>query len=161
MNQTAVRSRARWTLAVVFTVFLALNVAILSMAAIAAFHSDWDRLPPHISADTPMGLRLGILAVIIFASWFFARALYRLLVGEEVLPSDSLSPAYGLLSYLVLVGAAYCFLGFGTWLWLPVLFLLVLIWTLLALWSLVGSRAMVAALCIALLTVIVIIFVFD
>ncbi|HKV91294.1 MAG TPA: hypothetical protein VJW20_01965 [Candidatus Angelobacter sp.] len=161
MNQTAVKSRARWTLATIFTVFLTLNVAILSMAAIAAFHGDWDRLPPHIGADTPMGVRLGILAVILLASWFFARALYRLLVGEEVLPSESLSPAYGLLSYLVLVGAAYCFLGYGTWLWLPVFFLLVLIWTLLALWSLVGSRAMLGGLCIALLTVIVIIFLFN
>jgi hypothetical protein len=161
MNQTAIKSRARWTLAVIFTAFLALNVAILSMAAIAAFHNDWERLPPHISADTPMGLRLVILAIVTLASWFFARSLYRLLVGEDVPPSASLSPAYGLLSYLVLVAAAYCFLGYSTWLWLPILFLLVLVWTVLSLWALVGWRAMVAALCVAAVTVIVIFFVLD
>jgi hypothetical protein len=161
MYQAATNNRARWTLAVIFIVFLAVNVAILSMAAIAAFHADWDRLPPHIGADTPMGLRLAILAVVMLASWFFARTLYRLLVGEEVRPSESLSPAYGLLSFLVLVAAAYCFLGFGTWLWLPVLFLVVLVWTVLALWTLVGARWIATALGIALITVIVIILVLN
>jgi hypothetical protein len=82
--------------------------------------------------------------------------LYKMLVrGDEALQVNGVSPreavgsALSLLSYLLLVVCAYAFLGMGVWYWLPVLFLVVLVWSLLSIWSLVGWLPMLAALALA------------
>lgn len=151
MQAVIAPTRARWTLMLIFTVFLIVNVIVVCMAAVAAIRGNVSLLPPHLDADTPMGIRFAIVLVTGFAAWFLAQMLYKQLVKERVTPADSISPAMGLLSYLLLIGAAYAFLGFGSWLWLPFLFVVVFIWTILSLWSLVGWIAMVSAIAMAVL----------
>jgi hypothetical protein len=151
MQVVAAPPRARWILMVIFTTFLIVNVVVVCMTALAAIRSGGSHLPPHLDADTPMGVRFAVVLIAGIAAWFFAQMLYKQLVKERVAPADSVSPSMGLLSFLVLIAAAYSFLGFGSWLWLPFLFIIVFIWTLLSLWSLVGWIAMICAVVLAAL----------
>jgi len=152
MNGSIAASRARWTLATVFTVFLLINVVVLTLAFLAQLRNDPSKLPPHLGEEVSVGVRLLVIAIGAVFSWFLARMLFKHLVVQDVSPGDSVGPAYSLLSYLLLVLAAYSFLGFGTWLWLPGLFLIVLVWSLISLWSLVGWLPMIVALVLAALT---------
>jgi O-antigen ligase len=150
MAELVERSRARWMLAVMFTAFLLVNVVILTMTFIAGLRGDPSRLPPHMGEEVSLGVRMGLVVVGLLASWFFARMLFQLLVNREDRPSQAVGPSLSLLAYLALLVMAYSFLGFGTWLWLPVLFLFVLVWSMLSLWSLVGFGLMLVGLCVAL-----------
>ena len=143
MNGQVAVARARWTLAVVFTVFLLANVVSVSM--LFTHH-----LPPHFESDVPIGMRLGLVLLACVIAYVLAQMLYKLLVRETVPASDAAQPAMSLLAYLVLIAATFGFLGLGSWLWLPVLFLLVVIWTVLSLWHLLGWKFMIGILVLAI-----------
>jgi len=150
MNGSVAAPRARWILAFIFTLFLLLNVVIISMVLTAVFEHDLVRLIHLVlNENAAMGLRVGLVLLAAIVAYFLAQQLYRLLVRENVPASEAVSPSMGLLSYLVLIIAAYGFLGLGSWIWLPVLFLLVLLWTVISLWSLLGWLFMTVILLIA------------
>jgi hypothetical protein len=150
-----VAARARHTIALLFTIFLLINVVVLTMAALSVATGNLLLLPPHLGADTATGARLALLLVGGAAAWFFARMVFQLLVNAEVGVEDAVGPSFSLLSYLILIVAAVTFLGSGSWLWLPVFFLIVLVWSVVTIWGLVGGAVTIAGLAVALLGAIV------
>ncbi len=149
MSGAVAATRARWILAFIFTLFLVLNVVMISMIVMSVIHHEPRFLPPHLGPDVAFGERLGLVIIACVVAYFLAQQLYRLLVREDVPPSESVSPSMGLLAYLVLIVATFGFLGLGSWIWLPVVFLLLFIWTVVGLWSLLGWLFMVCILLLA------------
>jgi hypothetical protein len=140
----------------IFTVFLIINVVVLTMAVLTRLRPGPGPQLLVMGPEVSLGVRLGVVLIVAVASWLFAQMLYKMLVrGDEALQVNGVSPreavgsALSLLSYLLLVVCAYAFLGMGVWYWLPVLFLVVLVWSLLSIWSLVGWLPMLAALALA------------
>lgn len=150
MSGLAMARRTRVSVTGLFIVLLLVNVIFLTFAFIAASGSDgavpvWTRL----SDDAPVGVRLLLLVIGAAGSWFSARILFKMLVRDGVPPSDSVGPAFSLVSYLMLILAAYAFFSYAAWAWLPLLLLIALVWSIVALWSLVGTLSVVGALVIA------------
>jgi hypothetical protein len=144
-----VSARARNTLITLFIIFLVMNVIALTMTMVAMRDDDASLLPPNLGPDAAIGLRLLFVIIGGGVSWFCAQILYKLLVRGFLPPSEACGAACSLMSYLLLVFAAVAFLGAGAWLWLPLLFLIVLCWSTLHIWSVVGAVATVATLIIA------------
>lgn len=145
MAQALAAKSVRTTLGVVFTVLLVVNVVILTMAARAAADGA-ALLPPHLGPEVAVGVRLLLFVAGAAAAWLFARFLFQTLVKREVSSLEATGPALSLMAYVVIFVTAYAFLGFGTWLWLPLLFTIVFFWSLVSVWSLVGAAAMVVSL---------------
>lgn len=147
MADLALGSRTRGTLTTMFAAFLLANVMFLALAMVSARGAvvpAW----VHLEDDFATGLRLLFVVGGGFLSWLLARTLYKKLVQEHVPPSDSVGPALALGSYLVLVLAAYAFFS-TAWIFLPLLLVIVVVWSAISLSSLVGTVSVVLACCVA------------
>jgi len=147
---SVVPAKVRTTLALVFIAFLLVNVIFLTMAIVSAWRGNVALLPPHLGEDIAFGVRIGIVLVGGFASWMCARIMFQQLVRQKIDPAEAVGPAWSLVSYLLLLVATISFLGLGSWLWLPLLFLIVTVWSVLTVWSMVGATGVVAGLVVAL-----------
>jgi hypothetical protein len=133
----------------VFLTFLLVNAVILTMTMLAFRQGDLSVLPWGTAGEYAIGLRFLLVLAAAVVSWLLARVLYKQLVTALVSPDDSCSTASSVMSYLVLTLAAVAFLGPAAWLWLPVLFVIVLLWSTATMWSIVGRNAAVASLAVA------------
>jgi hypothetical protein len=139
-------------LSAIFTLLLALNTIVLTMVVVSLANDDPARLPPHFGEETALGTRALVFLLAVAACWFFAQILYKQLVAERVGPAEAVGPSWGLIFYLGLFVASFAFLGVGTALWVPVLFVIVFFWSLLTVWSLVGVAATLMAVFVAVAT---------
>jgi hypothetical protein len=149
MGNVAVGSQARSTVTVLFTVMLLLNVVFLTLVLIGGRNTRTLPVWAGLQDDVPVGWRLALVILGTTAAWFSARSLYKLLVRDGGSPDDSVSTAMSLLSFLVVIMLAYAFLTYAAWMWLPILLLVVLIWSTLAIWGVVGGAPVVTALAVA------------
>jgi hypothetical protein len=152
MQQAVIAPRARALLAISFGAFLVVNVVLLTMVVVAIVTDNEEALPPHLDADTAVGLRIALVILVGLFGWLLARIFYRSLVGLEVPSPSCADTVWTLILLLVLAACAYAFLGQGVWLWFPLLVLLAFLWVVASLWSLVGTAAVLTLVTLALAT---------
>ncbi len=141
----------RLTLGFFFLLFLLFNAIFQTLAVIAGLnHQEPIRLLPE---DLSPGVRLLIFLIGIVVSWLLGRTLFKSLIHARVEVSDSTNIAYVLLFYLLLVMATFAFFSVVGWFWLPALFLILLIYSLVALWRVIGG--VVAGCALALMLIVV------
>lgn len=137
MAKPRIPKKARVTLGLLFAVFLLINSIFLVLEAAAGLTGEGGFR--FLSADVSVAARLLLFVIGIGTSWLLARMLYKFLIKGKITVSDSVNTAYILLFYLLLTFATFSFLGAIGWFWLPLLFLVLLIYTVFTLWRLIGA----------------------
>jgi len=139
-------------LAMLFTIFLLINAILQTLAVIGGLRHTSLLITPF-NEDSSPAIRLILFLVGFGISWVLARMLFQYMIKGKLSVGDSTHTAYVLLLYLMLIFASFCFLNVIGWLWLPLLFLILFLYTIFTLWSLVGG-AKTALVCAATLVVI-------
>src|SRR6266498_5344236 len=129
--------RVRLFLGLFFALFLIVNAILSTIGVVAGLRGmqPLNLLP----AETSPAVRLLIFVVGVGLSWLIGRMLYKSLINGEVAVGESTNTAYIMLFYLLLVFAAFCFIGVLNWFILPILFAILLIFSVFALWRLLGG----------------------
>jgi hypothetical protein len=143
----------RTTLAVLFTLFLLINAIFQTLAVVAGLRQT-QLLLTVFNEDTSPSIRLIVFLIGCGVSWLLARTLYKFMLKGRVAVGDSTNTAFVLFFYFLLIFATLAFLNVITWFWLPVLFLILLVYTIFTLWSLVGGALTALAGVITLMAII-------
>jgi len=154
--EKSISTQVAWTLAVLFAVFIIANGILHSLAVLVGLTG---RIPRSVlfSEESALAARLLVWAIGLGISFYLARVLYQFLLKRDITVSESSNLVYVLLLYLVLGASTISFLGAISWFWLPLLFLLLLIYTIFSLWSLIGGWATLATVGISLLVIAVVV----
>lgn len=153
MAKAKAAKNIRLLLGILFLTFLLFNAVFQTLAVIAELHQK-EPVRIFFSEDTSPGIRLLLFFIGIGASWLLSRMLFKLLIKGNVRVGDSTDTAYVLGVYLLLTFATACFISVISWFWLPVLFLVLLIYSVLALWKLVGGPFTGGAVALTFITII-------
>lgn len=152
MAKAKAAKNIRLILGFLFLIFLIINAVFHTLAVIAGMKGqDPIRLMPE---DISPGVRLLIFLIGIGLSWILARMLFKFLISGKVQVGDSTNIAYVLLGYLLLTFATFSFFSVIGWFWLPVLFFILLIYSLLALWKIIGGAFTSCAFALTLVVII-------
>lgn len=143
----------RNTLAVLFTVFLLIHAILQTLAVIGGLKNTQILTTPFNDESSP-AMRLLLFLLGAAVSWFLSRMLYKFMVKGQLTVGDSTNASFVLLFYLLLIFATLAFLNAISWFWLPVFFLILLIYSAFILWSLAGATWMTVSLSLALTTII-------
>jgi hypothetical protein len=138
----------------VFALFLFLTAVALTITMIALVAGEQSRLYWDLGEEVAVGVRLLIFVVGAALIWAMARALYKELVKGLGAPDDASNISVSLMSYLVLLVAVVAFLGAAAQIWLPILFLIVLLWSSIAIWRLVGSTMTLGTVAVAIMAIV-------
>ncbi len=150
--------QVRQRIGLIFALFLVLSAFLSTLAIIGGFKDDaWVLMPP----DTPPIVRLLFFVIGLGFSWFIGRMFYRMLINGEIGVSDSVSIAYALALYLLLMFAGAFFLGVIYWFLLPFMFILLVVFSVLSIWRLLGGLYSFGALAAAALTSVVTLYLFG
>jgi hypothetical protein len=144
--------KVKLVVGLLFTLFLVIN-AIFHTVAVHAWMNDKNPVFPPLEDISP-AVRILLFLVGIGVSWLLARMLYRFLIKGEVTVGDSVNTSYILLFYLGLTFATFSFLGVMAWFWLPLLFLVLLIYSIFTLWSLIGGLFTIGAVVLTFFAII-------
>lgn len=137
MAKEKTAKQVRLVLGLLFALFLLVNAVFHTLAIIAGLNG---KGPPFVlPEDISPALRLILFIIGIGVSWLLARMLFKYLIDGRVSVGDSTNTAYILLFYLLLTFATFSFLGVIGWFWLPVLFLVLLLYSIFTLWKLIGG----------------------
>lgn len=154
--KTGIEAQVQWTLAILFGLFMIANGIFHALAVLAGLNGQVPAL--LLPEETAPAVRLLIWVIGFILSWYLARILYMFLLRRDVSVGDSTNMAYGLLFYLTLTASTFSFFGIVSWFWLPLLFLILLIYTIFGLWSLVGGLITLATVGVSLLVITVVSF---
>jgi len=140
--------RVRRTVGSLFVALLVVNTALLTLAAAWAIKKEqtFEILP----SDVSLLLRLLALAFGAALSWFVGRTLYFFLVKREVrADTEGVSIAYAMMFYFLLLLLTLIYLGWVSWMWFPILLIVVVIYSVIVLWSFVGPAWVFGGLALA------------
>lgn len=143
----------RNTIAIMFTIFLLINAVAQTVAVIGGLRQTSMIVTPF-NEDTPPALRLILFLIGMGLSWILARILYKFMVRGKISVDESTNTSYVLMFYFLLLFATLSFLNVINWFWLPVLFLVLLVYTIFTLWSLVGGLKAAVAGVVTLMAII-------
>jgi hypothetical protein len=152
MAKAKTAKQVRLVLGLIFALFLLVNGVFHTLAVMAGLGGETplSLLPEDVSP----AVRLILFVIGIGVSWLLARMLFKFLVNEEVLVGDSTNTAYILLFYLVLTFSMVSFVSVLGWFWLPVLFLVLLIYSVFTLWKLIGGLLTAGAVALTFIAMI-------
>jgi hypothetical protein len=138
----------------VFALILFVVAIMLTITMIALVAGEQSRLYWDLGDDVAVGVRLVIFVIGAGLIWLMARALYKQLVKGLGAPDDASNIAVSLMAYLMLTVAVVAFLGAAAQIWLPILFLIVLLWSSIAVWRLVGSTMTLGTVTVAMMAIV-------
>jgi len=143
-----------------FALFLVVSAWLSTLAVIGGLNADapWGYIIPP---DTSPAVRLLFFVIGLGFSWFIGRMFYRWLISGEIGVADSVSIAYALGLYLLLAFAAIVFLGVLHWFLLPFMFLILVVFSVLSIWRLLGGLYSFGALAAAAITSVVTLYLFG
>ncbi len=141
--------RVRLAIGLLFAVFLIVNVIIQTMGIVSNLKSGqaFFLLP----GDVSMGIRIILFLIGVGISWLLARQIYSFMLKGEISVNESANTAFTVLFCIALTITTFAFLGALAWFWLPVLLLILFMYTMFILWRLLGA---LKTLFIILLTVV-------
>lgn len=137
MAQKPNPKRVRLVLGLMIATFLIVN-AILNVVAIVAGMNEQDPaigLPPDISP----AVRLLVFLMSIGLTWLIGRSLYRFQINGEISVTESTNTARVMVFCFLLLFATLSFLRVWSWFWLPVFFAILLVFSVITLWRLLGG----------------------
>lgn len=152
--------QARLLVGMFFALFLVVSAWLTTLAVIGRLNADaaWGNLLP---LDTSPAVRLLFFVIGMAFSWLVGRVFYRQMIKGEVWVDDSVSIAFGLTFYLLLIFAAVFFLGVIYWLLLPIAFFILVVFSMLSIWRLLGGLYSFGALAAAAITSVVTLYLFG
>jgi hypothetical protein len=137
MAETKNLKHVHLVLGLIFAFFLILNAIFDTIAFVAK--SNEGQASVGLPADTSPAVRLLMFLIGAVVSWLLGGMLYRFLIKGTIPVSESTNTACVLVFYFVLTFATFAFLGVLAWFWLPLLFLVLLIFSVITLWGLLGG----------------------
>lgn len=158
MESDKVKQVRLW-LGLIFTLFLASNAFLSTLAALGGLRTGNPIM--LLSADTSPAVRLLMFVIGLAVSWGIGNIIYRLLINGEIRVGESVIIAYVFLGFLLLIFAAIAFLGIFYWFLLPLLFVILLVFSILVLWRLLGGLFTLGAIAAALLVAFVTYYLFS
>lgn len=130
------RKRVKLFIGLSFGLFLIANAILSTIGVVAGLRGV--QLFTLLPSETAPAVRLVIFVIGLGLSWLIGRMLYKFLINGEIPLSDSTNTAYIMLFYLLLVFAALSFIGVLNGFILPILFVILLFFSVVTLWRLIG-----------------------
>lgn len=129
--------KIRMAIGLIFAGFLILNVIIHTMGIVVNLKAG--KAFFILPADISFGIRIFLFLIGIVISWLLAQKVYKFMLEGECAVNESANTSFIVLFYILLTIATFAFLGALTWFWLPILLLILFIFSLFTLWRLLGG----------------------
>lgn len=157
MENVKARQVRLW-IGLIFGALLAGGSVLSTLAVIVGLKGEAAWVPLQ---DSSPAVRLLLFVIGLGLSWIVGRFLYQTLVNGELDVNDSVSIAYMLAIYGILIAATIAFLAVLYWFLLPFAFFILAVISLLSIWRLLGGLYSFGALAAAAVASAVTLYLFG
>ncbi|HEX8174608.1 MAG TPA: hypothetical protein VF543_05760 [Pyrinomonadaceae bacterium] len=156
---TVKAKQARLWLGIFFVIILAANAFFSTIAVLSGLKDNATFTP--FALDTSPVVRLLLFIISLAVSWGISHLVYRTLIRGEISVSESVPIAYIFLGFLLLFFGAIAFVSIIHWLLWPLAFFILLIFSVIVLWRLLGGLFTVGAIAAAIIVAFITFYLFS